>query len=137
MGHLETLDTQQITIEEYLFESEKIISSDFTIVELLQRLGITSNYKGYFQTITAVRFAVEHPESLTMVTKLLYPEVAHQYNTRWADTERVIRTVVGIAWNKNADMLEAIAHHKLTQKPHVSQFIAILAAYISAQENKY
>jgi len=69
-----------------------------------------------------------------MVTKLLYPEVAKHYHIKWNSAEHAIRTVVDIAWEENAAMLDALAQHTLSQKPNASKFIAILTDYIAAQQ---
>ena len=47
--------------------------------DTLKRLGITPNYIGYHQTITAVELAKCEPDMLCLVTKSLYPEVAKSY----------------------------------------------------------
>lgn len=49
---------------------------------ILLQLGIAPNYKGYHQMLTALEIVEANPESLTMVTKWLYPAVA-----KWAYPE--------------------------------------------------
>ena len=125
------MPTAQITLEEYLETNNIPRDRHLSLKELLNRLGVTANYKGYHYVVLAVEHAVNNPESLILVTKLLYPAIAKGYQTRWQNAERNIRTAVDIAWTANAKFLEYIAQHSLPQKPKSSEFIAILAQYVS------
>ena len=72
----------------------------------MNRLGITANYAGFHHTAYAVSLAYRQPDSLLLVTKRLYPDVARQYHTKWQRVERNIRTVIAIAWSENRPLLE-------------------------------
>ena len=98
--------------------------------ELMERLGITLNYKGFYYAVYAVRLAAEKPERLLLVTKWLYPEVARYYETTVNAVERDIRTVVGIIWRENRKALEEIFRCRITAKPTVSQFLAMITSYL-------
>ncbi len=76
--------------------------------ELMERLGITLNYKGFYYAVYAVCLVAEKPERSLLVTKWLYPEVARHYETTVNAVERDIRTVVGIIWRENRKALEDI-----------------------------
>lgn len=89
-------------------------------------LGVTMRYKGYGQTICAVEIALGDPESLTLVSKRLYPDVGKSFGVSWRVAERNIRTVVDVIWELNPDGLSHIAGHKLRRKPTASDFISIL-----------
>ena len=96
------------------------------IFDLLYRLGISSNYTGFFQTACAVELCREEPERLLLVSKLVYPDVARQYGTSRGAVESNIRRTSGIAWNNNRPLLERLACKPLSQKPQNTQFLAIL-----------
>ena len=104
------------------------------IYNTLYRLGITAKYRGFFHASYAVGLAVKQPERLLMVTKWLYPEVAKHFETSWSCVERNIRTVTNLAWKNNRDYLELMACVPLNQKPTPSQFLGILASYISSNK---
>lgn len=93
----------------------------------LHGLGITSNYKGYAYTISAVLFCIQQPEWLQLATKRLYPAVAALHHTSWKRVERNIRTVVSAAWRNNPALLSRLAGFRLAAKPRPTQFLAILA----------
>ena len=67
---------------------------------LLLGLGFQAHQKGYRYLREAVLVVFEEPESLTSVTKILYPEVAKRYNTTDKQVERAIRNSIETAWTK-------------------------------------
>ena len=101
-----------------------------SVYDLLYRLGVTSNYTGFFHTSYAVLLCAEQPERLSLVTKWLYPEVAKRYRTKWTAVERNIRTVGSIIWRDSRPLLEQLAHGALEKKPRNAQLLAILAAAV-------
>lgn len=96
---------------------------------LLADLGITPNYIGFQQAITAAQLAKEDPSSLLLVTKTLYPAVARQHTSTAKAVERNIRFIVELAWERNPDLLRRIAGYPLSNKPKAAQFIAMLATH--------
>lgn len=100
------------------------------IQALLYSIGITGNYIGFHQVASAIEIAVYDPQSLLMVTKGLYLDVAKQYKTDWKTVERNIRTVISITWGCSKQELERIAGHSLFKKPTPAQFIAILSRHL-------
>ncbi len=104
------------------------------ICKLLFHLGATTNFKGFYQTVYAVQLAIQQPELLMYVSKLLYPEVAKTYHTNWCAVERNIRTIRSFVWEENRPLLEKLAHRTLASKPTASQFISILALSLQFDE---
>ena len=51
--------------------------------DILKRMGITPNYIGFHQILSAVTLVREQPDLLFSVTKNLYPTVAKEYGTSW------------------------------------------------------
>lgn len=98
------------------------------IYSLLYLLGASANSIGFFHTAYAVRLAVKQPETLLMVTKWLYPEVARHYHTNWRAVERNIRRLIAAVWKTHGDTLAIMAGRPLPSKPTASQFLSILAA---------
>ncbi len=96
------------------------------ISELLTRLGVTANYKGFFYIASSVELCLEDHECLHLVTKCVYPEVAKRYGTTWAAVERDIRKAVELIWTHNRDALERLTRSPLPRKPGNAQFLAIL-----------
>ena len=104
------------------------------VYSVLQRLGVTANYTGFFHASYSVLLAMENPQRLLLVTKWLYPEVAKRYHTTAGAVDRNIRTVVLRAWQLNQETLEQIAGYSLAKKPTSAQFISILSTYLQAKK---
>lgn len=66
----------------------------------LLHLGCQASQIGYRYLREAVCVACEMPDSITSVTKLLYPEVAKRFGTNDKQVERAIRNTIETAWEK-------------------------------------
>ncbi len=64
------------------------------------KFGFQARQKGYRYLREAVLIAYLEPETLTAITKRLYPEVAKRFNTTDKRVERAIRNTIETAWNK-------------------------------------
>ena len=102
-----------------------------TIHSMLNSVGITSNYTGFFYASFAISIAIKDPEALLKVTKNIYQAVADKCGTNWKNVERNIRTITGIAWSSNRRQLEEMANCKLSKRLSPSQFIAIMASAVA------
>lgn len=96
------------------------------IYNLLYKLGISANYKGFSHTAYAVSLCMEQQERLRLVTKWLYPEVAKKYGTNWKAVERNIRTASATAWKRNRPLLESLAKRPLDRRLCSAEFLAVL-----------
>ena len=99
--------------------------------DLLLRLGVTENYKGFRYAAYAAALCAPSQDRLLLVTKWLYPDVADHFGTSWTCVERDLRTVIAVAWDRNPALLADLAHCPLDSKPPCAQFIAIIARYLS------
>lgn len=100
------------------------------IKDLLYRLGLTANYRGFFYVSYAITLCIEKEERLLLVTKWLYPEIGKRYGTNWKAVERSIRTAGDIMWRENRALLEELAGRRLEEQPRTAQLLAILSAAV-------
>lgn len=100
------------------------------IKDMLHRLGLTANYRGFFYISYAIGLSIEKEERLLLVTKWLYPEVAKRYRTNWKAVERSIRTAGHIMWRENRALVEELAGRRLGEQPRTAQLLAILVAEV-------
>jgi len=102
-----------------------------SISKILHDLGIPSHIKGYQFLRDAVGMVFEKPEMIGGITKELYPELAHKYDTTVSRVERAIRHAVEISWNRgDIDLMEKIFGHSVDidrAKPTNSEFIVTIA----------
>ena len=104
------------------------------IYGIIRRLGINSTYKGYFYVAEAIALAMNSQENPIKITKEIYPSLAVKFKTNTLNIEHNIRTVINVCWETNRDGLNEIAGFPLVNKPTNSEFIDILAYYLSSSE---
>ena len=98
------------------------------------RLGFQARQRGYRYLREAVLIAYQEPETLTAVTKCLYPEVAKRYNTTDKHVERAIRNTIETAWNeKESETFKTLfekSYGNRTTRPTNTEVIAKIAGLI-------
>ena len=98
---------------------------------LLRTLGITANLRGFRYLKRATELAIEDPDCLLNIGKLIYNTVAQEFETTPKCVERNIRTAIDSCWlHGNRKLLCQIAGYELQEKPTNSQFIDIISAYL-------
>ena len=107
------------------------------IVELLKKLGVPSNIKGYNYLIVAIMQMLKNPEEASKMTKVLYPAIAKEFNTTPSRVGRSIRhaieTSFAYAFCFNRDLINDIfgcAWNSNKEKPTNSQFIVAVTEFI-------
>lgn len=91
---------------------------------------MTTNYRGFYYTAYAVWLCTQEPETLHYITKWLYPAVAKRYGTNWQSVERNIRTVVGVAWRRNPELMCSMAGCALSGRPASGKFLSMVANWV-------
>ena len=106
------------------------------IYRLIRQLGVTSKYKGYYFLAEAVKLSVEMQGRPIKITKDIYPTLARKFKSTPVNIEHNIRTVLNLSWSSGKETLNAIAGYSLRYKPTNSEFIDILAYYLSQAESE-
>ena len=106
------------------------------IYRLIRQLGVTSKYKGYYFLAEAVKLCVEMQGRPIKITKDIYPTLARKFKSTPVNIEHNIRTVLNLCWSSGKETLNAIAGYSLRYKPTNSEFIDILAYYLSQAESE-
>lgn len=105
--------------------------------EILGQLGINSAYKGCDYIASGMSYIHENKTSYMPVTKMLYPDIARQYNTSTSCVEKNIRMVIETIWKyeNNREIIEKIfdTRHS-TRRPSNLQFLTSLYRYIESGE---
>lgn len=101
---------------------------------ILLQIGIPGNVAGSKYLLKAVQIAINNPKAVMAVTRLIYPIIAMEFNTKSTNIERAIRHAIEISWNKNKIVqlndLFGIDIYSSKEKPTNSEFIALLAERI-------
>ena len=99
--------------------------------DLLRRLGFSGKLRGFRYLTSAIAQTVVDPDRIFLITKVLYPDVAKQYQTTASKVERTMRHAIRNFWEHGGrETLEQVTGVHLTQRPTNSQFIDLVSAYI-------
>lgn len=106
------------------------------IYNTIRKLGATSTHKGFYFLADAIYMTIECRIRPLKVTKDIYPYLAKKYETTDVNVEHSIRILVNACWTKNRNGIEEIAYCPLARKPTNSEFIDMLAYYLSESDDK-
>lgn len=98
------------------------------IYRLLRQMGMTENYVGFFYIVDAVCMAIEDPQRLCLVTKLIYLDVAKKNNTTPEAVERGIRLAISRMWKETPNTVARLSPVPLGKRPTNTKFLALLTA---------
>ena len=103
-------------------------------------LGIPFYIKGYQYIRDGIGIIYERPETIGVITKKLYPELAGKFDTTVSRVERAIRHAIEVSWNRgNWDLMEEIFGHSVDidkAKPTNSVFIVTIADKLRLEFHK-
>ena len=109
----------------------KETSMEERISNIFISIGIPPHIKGYNYLREGIKMAVEEPEVINNVTKVLYPKIGEKYATTASKVERAIRHAIEVAWNRGRiDVINSIFGARVylgAEKPTNSEFIALVA----------
>ena len=100
------------------------------IKQILNTLGTTSKYKGYYPTIDAVEMFVNRYGERINLSQELYPQLSHKHNMSYYSIERNIHTIANKAYRSNKKLLGTLLDEELTKCPSNYLFLEAIAFYI-------
>ena len=100
------------------------------IKQILNTLGTTSKYKGYYPTIDAVEMFVNRYGERINLSQELYPKLSHKYNMSYYSIERNIHTIANKAYRSNKKLLGTLLDEELAKCPSNYLFLEAIAFYI-------
>ena len=107
------------------------------VSHMMLDMGVPAHLKGYRYVRSAVLIAEEDMKVVGSVTKLLYPEIAKQYNTTDCKVERAIRNAIEISWERgNKETFERLFGYCVKSgqgRPTNSEYISAIADTIRIQ----
>lgn len=117
-----------------MFEAgEQKVMLDRRVSDLLVRLGVRPNLKGYQYLRVAVKLCLNDREELDGITKRLYPSVARKCGATSAKVEHAVRHAIETAWEKgNEREQKAVFGYSCREgkRPTNSEFITQLVEYV-------
>lgn len=108
------------------------------VTMLLQQLGVPAHLSGYYYLRSAIIISYRESNSVSSVTKLLYPQIARIYETSQQKVERGIRNAIEVGWkNGNPEFFQREFGYRIgagSKRPSNSEYIARIVDYIRMKE---
>lgn len=110
-----------------LEESQKEVN----VTRLMLEIGVPANIRGYQYLRDGIMIAVEKPQVINAITKVLYPCIAKKYETTPSRVERAMRHAIEVAWSRGqVDTFHQVFGYSINTgkgKPTNGEFIAMIA----------
>lgn len=104
---------------------------ELEISTLLHDLGIPSHVRGYKYIREGVLILYASDETVTLVTKEIYPKIANKYETTSSRVERAIRHAIEISWTRgDLKLMEEIFGNSVDfdrSRPTNAEFLTAIA----------
>lgn len=101
------------------------------VTQIMLDMGIPAHLKGYHYLREAILISEQDMDTITSVTKLLYPSIAKRYHTTEQKVERAIRNAIEVSWQRgNVSIFEELFGYSSLngrQRPTNSEYIFRLA----------
>lgn len=110
---------------------------DKRTLDILKQFRINNLYKGCDYIASSINYIHENNTTYMPVTKILYVDIARQYNTSSKCVEKDIRKVIEAIWryDKNKPIISNIFDTRyLTHRPSNMKFLLSLYRHIEAAE---
>lgn len=131
---LENIRAYTLSAKQDKLKKFKDASIEMQVTNIMHRIGVPAHITGYHFLRAAILIAVNDGNKLTSVTKVLYPEVAKQFNTSSSRVERAMRHAVEVAWDRgDVEVLSGFFGYTVNSqkgKPTNSEFISLIADHI-------
>lgn len=105
--------------------------------DVLLSVGISANLQGYNFLKESILMAINKPNCINAITKIMYPSIASKFNTTACRVERAIRHALEVAYNKGKIILLnemfGIKIFDQHDKPTNSEFVALVADRIKLE----
>ncbi len=118
---------------------DRIFKGDAIISDLLHELGIPSHIRGYKYIKEGIKIIIKNGNSISYITKDIYPLIAKKYDTTSTRVERAIRHAIEISWNRgDLNLMEEAFGNSLDvnrDKPTNSEYLQTIADRLKNREN--
>ena len=106
-------------------------SVEVKVSDLLHDLGIPSHVRGYKYIREGIMILYESSNTVNLVTKDVYPEIAEKYDTTSSRVERAIRHAIEISWLRgDLKLMDELFGNSIDvdrSKPTNSEFLTTIA----------
>ncbi len=123
--------------KKHMAREESVVALEVRVTEVIHQVGVPAHIKGYQYLREAIMMAVEDIESVSAITKVLYPSIAKKFHTTSSRVERAIRHAIEVAWDRgDIETLQSYFGYTVSGvkgKPTNSEFISMIADRLRLQ----
>ncbi len=108
-------------------------------VALLKKMGIQKMYKGCEYIVSSISYIDKNETHFAPVTKVLYVEIAKQFNTSSLCVEKNMRSIIKSIWAKpeNQNLIaEIFGPYNLAKRPSNMEFLVLLYSHLKYIESQ-
>ena len=117
--------------EKTLTKEQEESKKEVNVTRLMLEIGVPANIRGYQYLRDGIMIAVDNPQVINAITKVLYPCIAKNYETTPSRVERAMRHAIEVAWNRGkVDVFHQVFGYSINTrkgKPTNGEFIAMIA----------
>ena len=111
------------------------------VTAMLMQIGVPAHLSGYKFIRSALLMVIDRPELFSGLTRVLYPEIAHEYGTTASCVERAIRHAISLTWDRgggeNYRRLLGRQASTIGEKPTNSEFLAQVGEGIRLRRGRH
>ncbi len=116
----------------------KMYNQDIIISDLLHKLGIPSHIRGYKYIKEGIKI-IYNSNSISYITKDVYPEIALKYDTTPTRVERAIRHAIEVSWVRgDLNLMNETFGNSLNinrDKPTNAEYLTTIADRLKLNQN--
>lgn len=113
------------------------LALEVRVTDVIHQIGVPAHIKGYQYLREAIMMAVDNMETVSAITKVLYPSIAKKFKTTSSRVERAIRHAIEVAWDRgDIETLQSYFGYTVSGvkgKPTNSEFISMIADRLRLQ----
>ncbi len=117
-----------------IMQDKDIEDVKIVVKNLVYRLGMSPNKLSTDCIIDALVFYFENPDSLRLLTKILYPHVAKQRGMSASSVEKNIRDAISRMKKSNTKLYEQIFSYSEDKRITNGEFLSVVVDYIKRKE---
>lgn len=127
-------EVQKVEVKEEKAPQKTNANAEEIATEYLHKIGVPANIKGYQYLKFAIAMVVNDVNTISGITKKIYPDIAKECHTTESRVERAIRHAIDVAWLRgNIEYLNEMFEYSIDPnkgRPTNSEFIAMIAERI-------
>ena len=127
--NVEALEKKILSLNDKRFAFDNY-NVDLRVSEILHNLGIPSHIRGYKYIRDGITMMYNN-ETISLITKEIYPQIAHKYETTPSRVERAIRHAIEVSWVRgDIGLMEELFGFSIScdkSKPTNSEFLSTIA----------